>query len=291
MSHSKEGLLAVHSAVFIFGLTALFSKLISLTALDISMLRSLFSAAAIFLYIRYLGESISLKQQKDYLVVSLLGILLATHWVTYFHAMQVASIAVGAIALYTFPVITVFIEPLFDGQRPHFADIISALAVLFGIYLMMPGFDLNNEITQGIISGVLSAFLFAMRNILTRKYFTHYPARHALFYQSIVVAIVLFPFMDVSLTDVSHWQWGQLLILGIFFTALPHTLFAHSLLHLKAKSASLIACMQVVYATIFAALVLQEIPELTTVIGGLIVLGAAMYESYASAKRKIPAGT
>ena len=285
-SQVKEGLLAVHAAVFIFGLTALFSKLIKLSALDITLLRSVFAAIAIYLYIRYRRESVLLKQGRDYFIVALLGVLLATHWVTYFHAMQIASIAVGAISLYTFPVITVFLEPLFHGQRPQLHDIVSAIAVVFGIYLMMPGFDLDNEITQGVISGVVSALLFALRNILTRKYFMHYPARHALFYQSIVVMIVLLPFMHVAFDEVNDIQWGQLLLLGIVFTALPHTLFAHSLLHLKAKTASLIACMQVVYATIFAALVLQEIPALNTMLGGLIVLSAAMYESYASTQRK-----
>lgn len=43
MTNSFKGLLAVHSAVLIFGLTALFSKLIALTALEITLLRSIFA--------------------------------------------------------------------------------------------------------------------------------------------------------------------------------------------------------------------------------------------------------
>ena len=51
-SHS-EGLLSVHTAVLIFGLTALFSKLISLTAMEITLLRSVFAVVAIAVYIKY----------------------------------------------------------------------------------------------------------------------------------------------------------------------------------------------------------------------------------------------
>ena len=40
--------------------------------------------------------------------------------------------AVGLIALYTFPVITVFIEPWFAGERPHWQDVLSALLVVVG---------------------------------------------------------------------------------------------------------------------------------------------------------------
>lgn len=285
MKDSFKGLLAVHSAVLIFGLTALFSKLISLTALEITLLRSIFAVFIILAIFLWQKKSIKLSQTKDYGIVILLGVLLALHWVTYFHAMQVSSVAVGVIALYTFPVITVFLEPLFHGENPHIKDIISALTVLFGIYFLVPEFSLNNQTTQGILWGVLSALFFALRNIIQGHYFKGYTARHSLFYQTLVTFVVLLPFSFTVIPEVTNIQWGQLLILGIFFTAVPHTLFAFSLLNLKAKTVSLVACVQVVYATIFAALLLNEWPQLSTVMGGLIVVSAAMYESYTAGRK------
>jgi drug/metabolite transporter (DMT)-like permease len=286
MKSHTEGLMSVHAAVLIFGLTALFSKLISLSALDITLLRSIFAIAAIAIYIKYRKESLKLNNKHDYLIAALLGFFLATHWVTYFHAMQVSSIAIGIISLYTYPVITVFLEPLFHGERPHIKDIISAAVVLFGIYLLVPEFSIDNEMAVGVFWGVLSAFLFAMRNIIHGRYFKTYPARHALFYQTLAVIVLLTPFSAQIIPQVSQTQWLQLAILGVFFTALPHTLFANSLLHLKAKTASLVACMQVVYGTLFAAVFLTEIPDWTTITGGLIVISAAAYETVTSGKQK-----
>jgi drug/metabolite transporter (DMT)-like permease len=286
MTGSLRGLFAVHSAVLIFGLTALFSKLITLTALEITLLRSVFAALVIFLLFFWNKNSLRLLSYKDYSLVIIIGVLLALHWVTYFHAMQVSSIAVGVIALYTFPVITVFLEPLFHGAKPHSKDVFSALMVLFGIYLLVPEFSINNQTTQGILWGVLSAFLFSLRNIIQGHYFKGYTAKHSLFYQTLVTLVVLLPFSSSVIPEVTPTQWGQLLVLGIFFTALPHTLFAFSLLNLKAKTVSLIACIQVVYATIFAALLLNEWPQFATVVGGLIVVSAAMYESYAAGRNE-----
>jgi len=285
MSNLLKGLFAVHSAVLIFGLTALFSKLISLTALEITLLRSIFAVIFILAIFLWQKSSIKLLSYKDYGIAILLGVLLALHWVTYFHAMQVSSIAVGVIALYTFPIITVFLEPLFHGEQPHIKDVVSALVVLFGIYLLVPEFSLSNETTLGIFWGVLSALFFALRNIVQGHYFKGYTARHSLFYQTLVTFLILLPFSFEVVPQVTTTQWGQLLILGIFFTAIPHTLFAFSLLNLKAKTVSLVACIQVVYATIFAALLLGEWAELSTVIGGLIVLSAAMYESYTAGRK------
>ena len=279
MQHSKEGLISVHLAVFIFGMTALFSKVIALSATDITFLRSLFAIATIWAFMQIKGEKVIPDNRRDFTIATLLGILLTAHWVTYFHAMQVSSVAIGVIALYTFPVITVFLEPIFHGEKPHQKDIISAISVVLGIYLIVPDFSWDNTATQGILWGVLSALFFALRNILQKRYFSHYSASQSLFYQNIIVAITLIPFSVTILPQVNSFQWAQLLILGIFFTALPHTLFAHSLLFLKAKTASLIACMQVVYATIFAAIFIAEFPSTMTLIGGAIIVIAAAYES------------
>jgi len=285
MKNHTQGLLAVHGAVLIFGLTALFSKLIHLSAVDITLLRSVFAMLAIGIYIKFLKQPLRLNSKKDYTIALVLGIFLGSHWVTYFHAMQVSSIAVGIIALYTYPVITVFLEPLFHGEKPHIKDIISALFVLFGIYLLVPDFSIDNTTMQGVFWGVLSAFLFALRNLVHGRYFSHYPARQALFYQVTVVIIMLLPFSAEHIAEVNQQQWLLLILLGVVFTALPHTLFAHSLLHLKAKTASLVGCIQVVYGSLFAALILGEWPEWSTVLGGTIVVAAAVFETMTSGKR------
>lgn len=279
MQHSREGLLAVHAAVLIFGFTALFSKLISLPALDITFYRSIFAFIAIALYMAYKQRSYLLNNSQDYFMAALLGTLLAFHWVSYFYAMQVSTVAVGVIALYTFPVITVFLEPFFHGEKPHIIDIIVSIVVLFGIFLIVPDFSLDNSTTIGIVSGVFSALMMSLRNIMQRRYFSTYKASQALFYQVMVVVAVLFAFTETATVDIENEQWWLLIFLGIVFTALPHTLFAHSLLHLKAKTASLIACVQVVYAAIFAAVLLGEWLSWNVVIGGLIVISAAMFES------------
>jgi drug/metabolite transporter (DMT)-like permease len=286
MNSHKEGLLSVHASVLIFGLTALFSKFIHLTAVEITLVRSIFAVIAIALYILFLKETLLLRNWRDYRNVFILGLLLGSHWVTYFHAMQVSSVAIGIIALYTYPVITVFLEPFFHGERPHIKDVISAVIVLFGIYLLVPEFVINNQTTQGVIWGVLSAFLFAMRNIIHGRYFKTYPARHALLYQTLVIVIFLLPFSGHIMPEINAQQWLTLLLLGIFFTALPHTLYANSLLHLKAKTVGLIGCMQVFYGTLFAAIFLTELPELKTIIGGLIVISAAIYETMTSPAKK-----
>lgn len=278
----REGLWAVHAAIVLMGVTALFSKWVDLSALLITLIRSGIAALALGLLLLSRRKSLRLQRAADYPMALVLGVLLASHWVTYFHSMQVSSVAVGIIALHTFPVITVFLEPLFHGERLQPRDVMAALLMLTGIYLLVPGFELHSATVQGVLWGVLSAFLYALRNVLQRHYFHRNPAGHALFYQAIVVALVLLPFAGGEVDSVTSTQWLQLALLGVFFTALPHTLFAHSLRRLRAKTASLIASLQVVYATVFAAVLLGEVPRLPTVAGGALVVAGALFETYRS---------
>ncbi len=276
----QQGLWAVHSAVLLFAVTAQFSKFIELPALDITPLRSIFAALVLMIFMIIKRQKLALDHKGHYALALLLGLLLAFHWVTYFHAMQISSIAVGVISLYTYPVITVFLEPLFHGEKPRGMDILSALAVLLGIYLMMPAFDWNNSTTQGILWGVLSALLFSLRNIIQGRYFYRYSSNQTLLYQIVVVIVLLLPWVAPRAEQVSEYQWLQLLVLGVFFTALPHSLFVHGLRFMKAKKASLIACLQVVYSAAMAAIWFNEWPAFMTWVGGTIVVLAAIYATY-----------
>ncbi|MFV8834253.1 DMT family transporter [Aquisalimonas sp.] len=280
----QSSLIQLHIGILLLGGTALFSKLIALPALDITVWRSLFAGLALlglFLLTRF---DFRLHRSRDYAIVLGLGVLFAVHWLTYFHAMQVSTVAVGIVALFTFPVITVFIEPFFHGEPPRLVDLAGALAVVAGVYLMVPEFSLNNATTQGVLWGLLSAFTYALRNVIQRHRFRHYPGKTAMFYQVLVVLALTAPFLGGGSFELGPGQWALIVLLGIVFTALPHTLFANALVHHSAVSVSLINCLQVVYATVLAALVLSELPGSSTIVGGALIVGAAAFESVRSAK-------
>jgi drug/metabolite transporter (DMT)-like permease len=70
-----------------------------------------------------------------------------------------------------------------------------------------------------------------------------------------------------------------LFLLGTIFTAVPHAMVANALKHLRAKTFSLVACMQPFYGVVFAIIMLNEQPTWQTLLGGLLVISAAIYET------------
>ncbi|MFC3093721.1 DMT family transporter [Alteromonas sediminis] len=284
MDPVKRSLVSLHLTVVLLGGTALFSQIISLPATDITLGRSIFAFVVLTLLVYSKRGSLVLTNIRDYVMACFLGALMAVHWVTYFAAMQYAGVSVGIIALFTFPVITVFMEPFIEKGTIHWQDILSALVVLLGIALIVPAPDLSNDITMGVLVGVFSAFLYSLRNLIHRKHFSQYSGAKAMAWQTAVICILLLPFgfNGLRVADIDDWLW--LLLLGTVFTALPHALIAQSLKHLRAKTFSLVASMQPIYGVALSIIILNESPNWQTLLGGILVTSASIYETVVTHK-------
>lgn len=283
MSAAKSsGLIELHLAVLMFGGTALFSKLIPLSALDITLLRCCVASVVLGLLVKFRRQHLTLASKQDYLVAIGLGVIVSLHWVTYFAAMQLSSVAIGMIAFFTYPVMTVIAEPLLTGHKIKPQDIASGVLVLIGVILLIPEANLGNDTTLGIAIGILSAMLFTARNLLQKRYFTQYSGPHAMFYQTLVAVVFLLPWHEAELNSIPLDVWGLIILLGVVFTAAPHALFTSALRHLSAKTVGLVSCLQPFYGAMLALVILGEELSLTTLIGGTIIVATAIFETHQS---------
>jgi len=279
MESRGQSLLSLHIAVLLFGGTAVFARAIQLPALDITCYRAAIACLVLLVIVKLMGNRIRLSNWRDYRTALILGVVVGLHWVTYFAGMQYAGVAIGIIAFFTYPVMTVLLEPLLSKQRPRAQDLLSTLIVVAGIVLIVPELSLSNQTTQGIALGVFSAFLFTIRNLLHKKRFSQYTGPQAMFYQTLIACLMLAPFLSDSKINSAPDNSWMLLLLGCVFTAAPHALMASSLRDLKAKTVGLISCLQPMYGMAMAALVLSEWPEVKTLAGGALVLSAAIFET------------
>ena len=274
-----RSLVQANLAVVFLGGTTLFAKLISLPADAITFYRSVVGCVALVVYIQFRHIGFKLAGKKEYLLMIAVGALLAVHWVTLFHAIQVASVAVGILALYTFPVITAIMEPMVDGRRPPAGNLLRALAVFAGIAMITPQLHPANPIASGVLWGLVSAVLFSIRNIVVRKRLSHISGSLAMGYQMLVACFILIPLATPPAGLLLDNRLVLLAVLGIVFTALPHVLIVSSLQNLTATTFSLIACLHPFYSIVLAMIILSEIPPPRVVVGGAIIISMAVYES------------
>ncbi len=272
LAEKKQALLALHGAVLLFALSGLFGKWLDLPATYIVFGRAFFSAIALFIFVQiYQGKSLKVTN-KTLVALAVTGAILAFHWVSFFHAIQLSTVAIGLITFASFPVFVSFLEPIFFKEKFVFRALLQALLTLAGIYLILPQGAFEQNVLQGVIWGVLSALSFALLTLMNRKFVINISAKNVAFYQNGFAAICLIPLLMMNPVEVIEQQWLILILLGVVFTAFAHSLFNFSLKTISAQVASLAVSLEPIYAIVAAYLLLDESLSLIMLCGGAIVL-------------------
>ncbi len=282
MNLKNKSLLEIHIAVFLFGLSGLFGKVLSLPTMIIVLGRVFFSSVFLLITMLYLKKDIKLKQQKHYFYLVILGVILAIHWSTFFKSIQVSTVAIGLLTFSTFPVFVTFLEPYFFKEKIKLSDIIIAIVTFLGVLLVIPKFELGSNLTQGVLWGILSGFTYAILSLLNRKCVTEYSSLLIAFYEQLVATIVLIPFLFLQKPVFQLNDILLLILLGTVFTGISHSFFINGLKNIKTQTAGIISSLEPVYGIIFATFLLGEIPTLREILGGIIILGTVLYSTIKS---------
>ena len=269
--------LALHGAVLLFGFAGLFGKWLALSPLLIVFGRALIAALTLFLTRGSARGSGTLYDRS--LIAT--GFVLALHWVAFFAAIQLGSVALGLLGFASFPLFVLVLDRIWRGRTWSRREGVSAVIVAIGLVLLIPGFSIAERPVQGLLWGLLSGFTFALLALLNRQMAASRTAVDVALGQNLWAAIVLLPILAATATSfaLSLRDAALLLILGVLCTALSHTLFIAALKHVSAPTAAIVAALEPVYGIALAYAFLNEVPSVRTLCGGALIVGAAIWAS------------
>lgn len=236
----------------------------------------------IYAYCRYKKISLKIQTKRDLYTFILSSLFLGAHWITYFYSLKLSNVALGMLSLFTFPVITALLEPLFIKIKLDPIHILLGVLVLFGIYILAPDFSLESSHLKGILLGLLSAVFYSLRILILKQHVVNYNGTMLMLYQILILSIVLLPSLIIMDTSGIKTQYPYVLILALVTTAIGHTLFIKSLRYFKVSTASIISSVQPIFGIIIAFFFLNEIPTWNTFFGGIIILSTVIVESIRS---------
>lgn len=242
--------------------------------------RCFLAALLLYGYCRYKGFALGIGRGKQLGAVLVSGVLVAIHWVTYFYALKLSSVAVGMLAMFTYPAMTTLLEPLLTDKKLETHHLLLAGLVVLGVYFLAPGdFNLDNEMFIGMLFGLGSALIYSLRNIMMKSQVKRLNGSVVMLWQVMVSLVVLAPVLFFSPAVPSLEAAPYLIGLALVTTAIGHTLFLGSFRHFSISSASLLSCVQPVYGILLGVLFFKEIPTWTSVIGGILILSAVVVEA------------
>lgn len=272
--------LLLHLSALIFGGTALFSKFLKIPAVDIILFRGLFAAIILFFILLFSSPSkFKIKTRKDVLFMIVSGLFFGGHLVTYFYAMQVSSIGIAVVSLFTFPMITTLVEPFIHKRKPELKHVLLSFLVVIGVLVIVSESEEGGSTIFGVLLGVASSFFYSFRNLIVKYKLRAYQPIPLMFYHLLITFLLMVPLSELNFQSIVPVDYFWILILTVFFTIVPHLAVIESLKKFDARSVGLILTLQVLYAIIFAYLFFDEPLKPSLIIGGVLVIATVVYES------------
>ena len=284
-NYTKNLLLLLFATLFI-STSGVLGKYIEMPAEAIILCRAFLAGIFIYIFCKITKVSLQIASKKDMYSFVIIGFLMGAHWVTYFYALKFSNVAIAMLSIFTFPVITAFLEPIFNKQKLNSIHVILASLIVVGLYVLLPEFNIENDEVKGVCLGVFSAFLYATRNLLTKKHVKAYNGSALMFYQMLVVTLLLLPVLFISDFSNLQSQISLLILVALLTTAIGHTMLVNSFKHFSVTTASIIGSLQPIFGIIIAFIFVNEVPNLNTFIGGSLILTTVVIESLRSKKQQ-----
>jgi drug/metabolite transporter (DMT)-like permease len=281
MTSRRNSLLLLHCAVLLFGVAGLFGKWVAADPVVIVCARAAVASLTFLLIQRVRREAWVWPRGGDWLWLPLTGAVLALHWVAFFRAIQVSTLAVALLAYATAPIFAALLEPFAFRERLSARALAAGAVTLAGVALIAPRWSLADATAAGVAWGVLSGFTFAVLSLLNRALVRRHPPMRLALYQDAAALLALAPLLPGAWAPLTAQDLALLGLLGVACTALAHTLFIAALRTLPARTAALVSALEPVYGILLAAALLGEIPTPRSLAGGALVLAAVAWVSFA----------
>ncbi len=275
----RIGIISILVALPFVSLTGLFGKFLTIAPLLIVQGRSIFAFGTLLIALLVMRKKLFFQDYREWIWLMVSGSILGIHWIAFFEAIQVSTVAIGLLSFASYPLFTTLLEPLFFKEVLRRKNVLAALIVICGLAIMAtsseePNAIISGSVIQGLLWGLLAGFGFSVLTLLNRGYVRNHSPLLLTCWQNGFAALVLLPWSLTESWMISGKDWGLLFILGVICTVGGHTLLINGLRHVKAQIASLlIAGLEPVGAIVFALFLLGEIPSLQTLLGGLLIVG------------------
>lgn len=279
MSEKLKAYFQLHTAVLLFGFTAILGRLIQLPEIVIVWYRLIFTCLSLLL-VPQVWRSLKNMPFQRYWALTGIGIIVSLHWVMFYGAVKYANVSVTLSCMATASFFTALVEPILTTKRFQWYELGLALLVVPGIYLIFY-FSSFEDVGVGIIMGLLAALLASIFATMNKTMVAKQDALTMTFVElgggwiflSLVMPIY-FQFFPEGDFLAKGLDLGYLIILAILCTTFAYVLSIHALKQLSAFSNSLTINLEPVYGILLAFLIFNENEEMDNrfYLGTLLVL-------------------
>lgn len=292
LSDKFKNYLHLHLLVFIAGFTAILGELITITAVNLVWYRMVFATLIMFVYIKFSKVHLAISL-KSVLKLSVAGIIIALHWITFFGAIEVSNVSITLAMFSTGAFFASIIEPIIFRRNIIWYEILFGFLVIIGVFVITQS---EIEYLLGIVLGIISAFLSSLFAVLNGSFLKKHSATVISFYEFLsgVAFISLYllcfgggfskPFFSITTSD--FWY---LFILASVCTAYAFIASVHVMKVISPYTVVLTYNLEPLYGIVMAVLLFPEKEKMSAAFyyGASIIIAVVLLNALLKSNRKI----
>lgn len=257
----KKALIQLNAAVFLWGFTGVLGKAITLDSTMLVWWRLFITMASLWILYLIQGK-IKKVPTKSILIISLIGTILAMHWVCFYASIKLANVTIALTCLSTTALISAVVEPLIFKKKFDAIEIFLGLFAIAGIVII---YNTHIQFSTGIIVGLLAALFTVLVSVLNKKIVDQHHPENITLYQltgGFLGLTILLPVFHLIFPEpwkaptTMDWLW--LVILSWVCTILTFFLYIRALKKVSAFTMNLTLTLEPVYGIILAFIIYKE---------------------------------
>ena len=273
--------LHLHFLVFIAGFTGILGELISIEAIPLVWYRMIIALVLIFIYVKIAKVRIKIAT-KDILKLSLAGIVIALHWITFFGSIDVSNVSIALAMFSTGAFFASFIEPIFFKRKIIWYEILFGVMVVFGVWLITRA---EIKYIKGILLGISSAFFSSLFAVINGQFIKRYSASIISFYEFVSGVLFISLFIgffgdgfNLDFFKLSHTDWLYLIILGSICTAYAFIAAVYIMKYISPYTVVLTYNLEPIYGIALAIILFPVKEKMSTefYIGAIIIFSVVI---------------
>ena len=293
MKKNRLSVLALVISMVIFGTIGIFRRAIPLPSEVLAFARGVLGSVFLLLVLRVSGRKFDLRSASKHLwLLILTGAMIGLNWILLFEAYNYTSVAIATLCYYMQPVIVILASPFVLKEkitvRKCICAAVSVLGMVFVSGILQPGSTGGSHGYRGILLGLGAAALYAAVVLLNKK-ISGVPVYEKTILQLSSAAVVMIPYMFAAGTlkaySLGTGQVLGLLTVGILHTGIAYALYFGAIEKIPAQTAALLSYIDPVTAVLLSAGLLHESMSVLSVIGAVLIIGAAMISELEPADR------
>lgn len=281
--HSKKARMELICSMTIFGTIGIFVRGIPLPSGELALYRAVLAALLILGYFLFSRTRIDISSLKRELIILLAsGAAMGINWILLFEAYRYTTVSAATLSYYFAPVIVTVLCPVLFHEKLTKKQVLCFVMSTAGVVMIIGVHNLGGGGRDliGILFG-LGAAVFYASVILLNKLIKGVSGIQRTFLQFLAAIAVLIPYVACTggfhLAGLSGAGWGNLLIVGLFHTGITYCMYFSSLKELRGQEAAILSYIDPMVAVLISVLVLGESITGFQVIGGMLIIGFAVW--------------